>query len=73
MARCNYCGKDIIWLQEGKKKVPVENDGIKHECEEFKNSTSSLKTVELNHIDPEILKQYQANMDSPKGKRKKKN
>ena len=72
MARCKYCGKDIIWLQEGKKKVPVENDGIKHECDEFKNSTNSLKTVELNHIDPEILKQYQANMDSDKGKRKKK-
>lgn len=68
MARCKYCGKEVTWLQEGRKKVPVEGDGAKHECEEYKKSRNSLKTVDLNAIDPEILKQYQANMDAKKKK-----
>lgn len=66
MARCKYCNKEVTWLQEGRKKVPVENDGAKHECEEYKKSKNSLKAVDLGSIDPEILKQYQENINKKK-------
>ncbi len=70
MARCKFCGKEIVWMQEGRKKVPVEVDGIKHECEAFRNSRDSLRKVELDTIDPEVLKQYQENMKNLKKKKK---
>lgn len=66
MARCKFCGKEIVWMQDGRKKVPVEVDGAKHECEAFKKSRDSLRSVDLNSIDPEILKQYQANINKKK-------
>lgn len=68
MARCKYCSKEIVWLPEGRKKVPVENDGTKHECEEYIKSKNSLKAVDLGMIDPEILAQYQANINKKKKK-----
>ena len=58
MAYCKYCNKEITWLQDGRKKVPVENDGVRHECENFKKSRGSIKTIDPKDIDPEILKQY---------------
>jgi very-short-patch-repair endonuclease len=68
MARCKFCGKEIVWMQEGRKKVPVEVDGIKHECEAFKKSRDSLRKVDLNTIDPDVLKQYQDAMNKKKKK-----
>lgn len=58
MAYCKYCNKEITWLQDGRKKIPVENDGAKHECEVFKKSRASIKTINPSDIDPEVLKQY---------------
>ena len=72
MAKCKYCSKEIVWMQEGRKKVPVEVDGVKHECDEFKNSVKSARKVEINDIDPEILAQYQANLQASMAKKKKK-
>lgn len=66
MARCKYCSKEIVWMQEGRKKIPVEVDGIKHECEEYKNSVRSARKVDLSEIDPEILKQYQDSINKKK-------
>ncbi|MCT4642935.1 MAG: hypothetical protein N4A33_11655 [Bacteriovoracaceae bacterium] len=59
MAKCKFCGTEIMWMQEGRKKVPVEMDGAKHECEEYKRTVKSARKIELNEIDPDILKQYQ--------------
>ncbi len=70
MANCRYCGKEIIWMQEGRKKIPVENDGIKHECDEYKRTQSSARTLKPSEIDPEILKQYQENMKKATNKKK---
>jgi hypothetical protein len=72
MAKCKYCSKDIVWMQEGRKKVPVEIDGIKHECDEFKNSVKSARSVEITDVDPDILAQYQANLKASLAKKKPK-
>lgn len=71
MSRCRYCDKEITWLKEGRKNVPVENDGGKHECENFKNARNSYRKIEPSELDPEILKQYEENMrNAPKGRKK---
>lgn len=64
MARCKYCNTEITWLKEGRKNIPVESDGAKHECEAYKSSRNSLRTMKPSDIDPEILKQYQENMNN---------
>jgi hypothetical protein len=58
MAFCKYCNKEVTWMQEGRKKVPVENDGVTHDCENFRRSRESIKVIDPSDIDPEILKQY---------------
>ena len=64
MAQCRYCGKEITWVKEGRKNVPVENDGGVHECENYKNARSSYKEMKPSDIDPDILKQYQEQMNN---------
>lgn len=59
MARCKYCGKEITWMKEGRKNVPVESDGAVHACDEYKKSKGSLKVINVGDVDPEILKKYQ--------------
>jgi len=66
MAKCKFCNTEIVWMQEGRKKIPVEVDGIKHECDEYKNSVRSARKVDLNEIDPDILKQYQDSINKKK-------
>lgn len=66
MSSCKYCGKEITWLQEGRKKVPVEIDGLVHECEEYKKARKSFKKISVGEIDPEILKQYEDAMNKKK-------
>lgn len=63
MATCKYCGKNVTWVKEGRKNVPVEDDGGVHECDEYKNTRKSARTLNTSDIDPEILKQYQENMN----------
>ncbi|MBD65099.1 MAG: hypothetical protein CME62_07830 [Halobacteriovoraceae bacterium] len=72
MAICKFCGTEVTWMKEGRKNVPVESDGGKHECEQFKNSRKSIKKFKPSDIDPEILKQYQENMNKELEKQKKK-
>ncbi|MGK0367375.1 MAG: hypothetical protein ACI9QD_000509 [Thermoproteota archaeon] len=59
MAFCKFCGKEVTWMREGKKSVPVEGDGGIHACENFTNARKSLREVEKSEIDPELLKQYE--------------
>jgi hypothetical protein len=66
MARCKFCGKEIVWMQDGRKKIPVEVDGAKHECEAYQNAKNSYKVVDPSSIDPEILKQYQDQINKKK-------
>ncbi len=70
MARCKYCNTEITWLKEGRKNIPVEADGSKHECENYKKARDSYRKMDPSEIDPEILKQYQENMNKAvKGKK----
>lgn len=69
MAGCKYCGKEITWLQEGRKRVPIDQEGLVHECEEYKKARKSYKKVDVNTIDPEILKQYESSINE-KAKKK---
>lgn len=62
MATCKYCGKSVTWLKEGRKNVPVEDDGAIHQCEQYQNVRRSARSMDPSEIDPEILKQYQENM-----------
>ena len=71
MAFCKYCGKEIMWLKEGRKNVPVENDGGEHKCEQFSKMRNSIKKIQPNEVDPDILKQYQENLKKARNKGKK--
>ncbi len=62
MATCKYCGKSVTWLKEGRKNVPVEDDGAVHQCEQYQKTRRSARSMDPSEIDPEILKQYQENM-----------
>lgn len=71
MARCKFCNKEITWMKEGRKNVPVESDGTSHMCEEMINSRKSTKSVNLTDIDPDILKQYEQAINDKAAKTKK--
>ena len=72
MSRCRYCGTEITWMKEGRKNIPVESDGAQHECEQFNNMRKSTRKLAPTDIDPEVLKQYQENMNKELAKKKKK-
>jgi len=66
MAHCRYCGKEITWLKEGRRSIPVEGDGGKHECEEYANSKNSLRKMDRSNLDPEIIRQYEEALNKKK-------
>lgn len=59
MASCRYCGKEITWMKDGRKNVPVEGDGAVHRCENMINARNSFRKITPTEIDPELLKQYE--------------
>ena len=66
MALCKYCGKEISWLKEKNKYTPIESDGSVHECKEFKNARKSSKKISRTEISPDLLKQYEDQMNKKK-------
>lgn len=62
MSKCRYCSKEITWLKDGRKNVPVESNGATHECENYLKAKNSYRKIEPEELDPAILKQYQDNM-----------
>ncbi len=63
MSKCKFCGKEIVWLKDGRKNIAVEPDGAKHSCEEMKNARKSFKKIQPNEMDPEIIAQYEKAMN----------
>ncbi|OIQ16160.1 MAG: hypothetical protein BM556_15995 [Bacteriovorax sp. MedPE-SWde] len=59
MAKCRYCGKEITWMKEGRKNVPVEHDGGVHKCEQAINAINSYRKVEKTELDQDLIKQYE--------------
>lgn len=66
MSSCRYCGKAITWIQDGRKKTPVEVDGVPHQCEEFKKARRSVKKMDRGDIDPELIKKYEQTINKKK-------
>lgn len=66
MAKCKYCGKEVTWMKEGRKNVPVEGDGGVHHCEEMKNARSSLKSFDRSSISPEEIAKYEQAINQKK-------
>lgn len=66
MAHCRYCGKEITWLKDGRKSIPVEGDGAQHACEEYKKTRKSIKKVDKSTLDPELVKQYEQGINKKK-------
>lgn len=72
MANCRYCGSQVTWVKEGRKNVPVEGDGGVHECDAYRDSKNSYRELKPTEIDPDLLKQYQENMNNALKKKPKK-
>ena len=66
MSKCKFCGKEIVWMKDGRKNVPVEIDGAKHECEEFKNARKSARTIERTSLTPEEIAKYEQAINNKK-------
>lgn len=60
MARCKFCAREITWMKDGRRNRAVDGDGGFHACEEMKQSMNSIKKIEVNDLDQDILKQYEA-------------
>lgn len=71
MAVCKFCQKEITWMKDGRKNVPVEGDGTVHRCDEMKNSLKSLKKIEVKTLSPEEIAQYEQGINQAKDKKKK--
>ena len=71
MARCKFCGKEITWMKDGRKNVPVEHDGTIHRCEEMKNSLRSAKKIEPTALSPEEIAKYEKAINDRANKSKK--
>lgn len=71
MAKCRYCGKEVTWMKEGRKNVPVEHDGGVHKCDEMKNARASFRKINPTELDPELVKQYEQSINDKASKTKK--
>ena len=71
MASCKFCNKEITWMKEGRKNVPVEFDGAVHRCDEMTTSLKSVKSIERGGLSEEEIKKYELGMNSHVVKRTK--
>lgn len=69
MARCKYCQKEVTWMKEGRKNVPVEADGGIHKCEQMIKMRSSLRTIQPTSLSPEEIAKYEEAMNNQKKKK----
>jgi hypothetical protein len=65
MSRCKFCNKEITWIKEGRKNVPIEGDGAVHRCDEMKNSLKSIKQLDPESMREEI-KRYERQINKKK-------
>ncbi|MBH46858.1 MAG: hypothetical protein CME71_01665 [Halobacteriovorax sp.] len=71
MAKCRFCSKEITWMKEGKKNVPVETDGTVHDCEIFAKSRASTKNITPGSLSPEEIARYEGAINDEAQKKKK--
>lgn len=70
MSNCKFCGKEIMWMKEGRKNMAINSDGTTHKCDEMKNARSSLKKISPTDIDPDVIAEYEKQMNLQKKKKK---
>ncbi|MFZ8932633.1 MAG: hypothetical protein ACO20H_10290 [Bacteriovoracaceae bacterium] len=66
MAKCKYCLKEITWMKEGRKNVPVEGDGTLHRCDEMMNTIKSTKRMDRGSLSAEEIKKYEEAINKKK-------
>jgi MoaA/NifB/PqqE/SkfB family radical SAM enzyme len=66
VATCKFCKKEITWLKEGRKNVPVESDGTVHKCEEFEKSLKSIRQLDKGSLSPEEIAKYEQGINKKK-------
>ncbi len=59
MATCKYCRREITWIKDGRKNVPIESDGLIHRCDEMLKTLQSAKTLEISSLSQEEIERYQ--------------
>ena len=59
MAKCKFCQKEITWVKEGRKNVPIDPDGGIHRCEEMMKTLKSTKKIEVTSLSPEEIAKYE--------------
>ena len=59
VAKCKYCQKEITWVKEGRKNVPLEHDGGVHRCVERENAMKSYKRLEVNNVSSDEIAKYE--------------
>jgi len=69
MSQCRYCGKEITWMKEGRKNVPVEGDGSVHSCEQYTSARDSFKKLEKSSLSPEEIAKYEEAMNKASKKK----
>jgi ribosomal protein L24E len=72
MSQCRYCGKEITWMKDGRKNVPVEGDGSVHMCDQYKSAKDSFKKLEKSSLSAEEIAKYESAMNEATKKSKKK-
>jgi len=72
MSKCKYCQKDITWVKEGRKNVPIESDGAIHKCEERQKALNTYRKMDRSSISPEEIAKYEKAMNEQAQKKKKK-
>lgn len=68
MAVCKFCGAKIIWLKEGRRNIPVSEEGERHSCDEMKKSLGSVKTFDRSQLSDEEIKKYESQINSRRKK-----
>ncbi len=70
-AKCKFCGNDIFWMKDGRKNVPHELDGPKHECEEMEKALKSIVSMEPSNLSAEEIARYEADINNAASKARK--
>lgn len=55
-----------MWIKDGRKNMALNQDGTTHKCEEMKNARKSFKKLTPTDLDPEIIAQYEKQMNEKK-------
>jgi hypothetical protein len=70
VANCKYCQKEITWMKEGYKNIPVESDGARHVCEKMTNALKSTRMIERTSLTPEEILQYEQSINAKATKKR---